>query len=371
MAQQKTTVAILLEGDAEDTVSKWMGTISDSRLEQLKEALNVSSLREAPIRNNAGNHMASSTFDTGVLPVSGTGLLRYQKGVTQDNITIEQVAIQIEPRRYNANFNYAGIANSALVSHPYLVLVSDWFNGRFKGCRGYYSPTPIKSDSSPLYHINLPNMNCLGYRDTTVGWICFYPDQETGLEYIDTTTVEGKITYTAARWYDEPFVSTMTETDGPKMYTLYRKAMGRHKPLSTINRPGAFSRRSTKNKTPDWICQEKYLIPILVGELELDNVVHSSFSYPHNTKIYARDIRTACLTSNSVYAETPMSKAREMILQLEGPLLEDGSVQSFTFGLATREPYQCAYPRIDFYPNKPFLGQGGSSVSPAKILKSL
>ena len=69
-------------------------------------------------------------------------------------------------------------ARKYYVAQPYRIVVADLLNGNIYGARTYYSPMPITYPQAPLYHVNLPNINCKGYRGNSVGWICLYHNED-------------------------------------------------------------------------------------------------------------------------------------------------------------------------------------------------
>lgn len=64
-----------------------------------------------------------------------------------------------------------------LVAQPWRVIIARYRGGNMVGARNFYRLRPIYSLDDELLHTNLANVNCLGYNNTAVGWICFYGDK--------------------------------------------------------------------------------------------------------------------------------------------------------------------------------------------------
>jgi len=116
-----------------------------------------------------------SAWDTGLLPVDGSGILSIR---TAGEYT--QFAYQHKPGLYHVNWGKSeGAAAAAYyLAQPYRIIICDMKEGNLLGARMFYSPYPITSPSQPLYHVNLPNINCKGYRGNGVGWICLYQNED-------------------------------------------------------------------------------------------------------------------------------------------------------------------------------------------------
>jgi hypothetical protein len=80
------------------------------------------------------------------------------------------------------------------------------------GARMFYRPAPLYPGDTALYHTNLPNINCVGYGGTAVGWVCFYgeaakKDWPSRLHRLVERCSGG-----------EGYNNNMTGTDGPCFY---------------------------------------------------------------------------------------------------------------------------------------------------------
>lgn len=159
-----------------------------------------------------------ASFDTGLLPLDGTGVLAIRSAGPHT-----QVVTQHAPGMYHINWGaHEGDTNAKTyyVAQPYRIVIGDFENGNLLGAKMFYSPYPITSPTNVLYHVNLPNINCKGYRGNAVGWICLYhkddwsslPFNEKVSRFIERCS--GVETYNDAN---------MSETDGPRFYSSKSK----------------------------------------------------------------------------------------------------------------------------------------------------
>ena len=152
-------------------------------------------------------------FDTGLLPVDGTGLLSIR---TAGNHT--QVAYQHAPGMYYVNwgaFEGDRFAVKYYVAQPYRIIIGDFLNGNIYGARTFYSPVPINHPNTPLYHVNLPNINCRGYRGNGVGWICLYHSEDVSSYPFNEKLAKLIDRCSGTEAYND---ANMSETDGPNFY---------------------------------------------------------------------------------------------------------------------------------------------------------
>lgn len=159
------------------------------------------------------NFSKESYFDSGLLPVDGTGLISIRKALNH-----VQICYQVKPGLYYVNWGQSeGDPNAQkyLLAQPYKVIIGDIVNDNFLGARTFYSPYPVTHPDTLLYHVNLPNINCRGYRGTGVGWNCLYHNQD-----ISNLPLNEKISNIVQRCsgveaYND---ANMSETDGPRFY---------------------------------------------------------------------------------------------------------------------------------------------------------
>jgi hypothetical protein len=135
-----------------------------------------------------------------------------------------QVAIECPPMiarmaysRYDAGngasrYGGSGIKGHALCAMPWRVILARYNGMNMIGARMFYRPAPLQATDNLLYHTNLPNINCVGYGGTSVGWVCFYHQ---GVDKDWPTTLE-KLIFRCSG--GEGYNNNMTETDGPHFY---------------------------------------------------------------------------------------------------------------------------------------------------------
>ena len=197
------------------------------------------------------NFSSSSYFDTGLLPVDGTGLLSIRKA---GNHT--QIAYQHAPGKYYINWgSYEGDheARKYYVAQPYRIVVADLLNGNIYGARTYYSPMPITYPQAPLYHVNLPNINCKGYRGNSVGWICLYHNEDISAYPFNEKLVKILDRCSGTETYND---NNMSETDGPCFYRENNKP-------DYLTNPQYWQDYSDQNGY-EWTLDPELWIPILV-----------------------------------------------------------------------------------------------------------
>jgi len=111
-------------------------------------------------------------FDTGLLPLDGTGLLGIRKAGDHT-----QVIYQHKPGMYYVNWGAYERDYDAVkfyFAQPYRIVIIDFLDNNLLGARTFYTVEPATHSGVQLYHVNLPNINCKGYRGNAVGWICLY-----------------------------------------------------------------------------------------------------------------------------------------------------------------------------------------------------
>jgi hypothetical protein len=194
-------------------------------------------------------------FDTGILPLEGTGVLAIRQA---GNHT--QFVFQHKPDVYRVIWGRSERDPSAknyYVAQPYRIVIGDHMDGELLGARHFYSPVPITMPGQPLYHCNVPNLNCKGYRGTSVGWICLYRRNNYG-----GLDLGQKINQTIVRASgDEAYNdANMSSTDGARFY------QNAGKPKYTWD-PTAWEAK-TKKDGVDWVLDQDLWIPIKVTDMD-------------------------------------------------------------------------------------------------------
>jgi hypothetical protein len=219
------------------------------------KSFNLDHVTDKDIVSFYSNFSAHASFDTGLLPLNGTGVLAIRTAGPHT-----QLVTQHAPGMYYINWGASEgdrNAKTYFVAQPYRIVIGDFVDGNLLGARMFYSPVPITSPNNVLYHVNLPNINCKGYRGNGVGWICLYlrddwsslPFNEKVVRFIERCS--GVETYNDAN---------MSETDGPRFYAQH------HKPEYFWN-PDAWAEHSEQNGY-DWTLDENLLIPVKVTDMD-------------------------------------------------------------------------------------------------------
>jgi hypothetical protein len=132
------------------------------------KSFNLDHVTDKDIVSFYRNFSSYAMFDTGLMPLSGTGVLAIRSAGNHTQITFQHEP-QINHINWGANEGDRD-AVTYTVAQPYRIWIGDLVDGNLYGARMFYSPYPITSPDQQLYHLNLPNTNCKGYRGNGVGW---------------------------------------------------------------------------------------------------------------------------------------------------------------------------------------------------------
>lgn len=198
-----------------------------------------------------------SYSDTGLMPLNGSGMLQIRKAGEY-----QQIAYQYTPDMHYINWgSHEGDSNARtyFVAQPYRIVIADIVNNNLLGARSFYSVEPITHMGVPLYHLNLPNVNCKGYRGNGVGWLCLYRNHDTTdftfsslVKYI-LERCSGTETYNDAN---------MSETDGPRFYYSHYKGDSAY---SRLWNPEQWEATSAEEGY-EWTLDPELWIPVLVRD---------------------------------------------------------------------------------------------------------
>lgn len=191
--------------------------------------------------------------DTGLLPVDGSGLLSVRSAGPHT-----QIAYQHKPGMYYINWGTHEGDPSAIkyyIAQPYRIVIADLLNGNILGARTFYSPNPITYPEAPLYHVNLPNINCRGYRGNAVGWICLYHNDDISNYPFNEKLIKILDRCSGTEAYND---ANMSETDGPRFYR------DNGKPLHLWD-PTLWQSYSRDNGY-EWTLDSDLWIPVLVKD---------------------------------------------------------------------------------------------------------
>lgn len=187
-------------------------------------------------------------FDTGLLP-PGLLVLR-QAGYHR------QLVFQLPPAIYHTIWGrHEGdpSAGTYLLAQPWRIVIADYHHDQLGGARMFYTPQPVVTLDQPLYHANVPNLNCRGYSGTGVGWICLYPRSAPLGETIAVSAANVLQRCSGMEAYND---ANMSQTDGPRFY------QANHKPAYTWD-PAVWEAKS-RTEGVDWTLDETLWLPILV-----------------------------------------------------------------------------------------------------------
>lgn len=203
---------------------------------------------------------SQALFDTGLMP---KGVRSYARHGDR-----EQVVVVIEPginRLQWGQHEGDNEAQSYMVAQPWQVVIIDFHKGNLLGARVFYSPIDIYTLHQPLYHANLSNINCLGYNDTSVGWICLYLNED-----MTHMNLHQKISRIIERVCGEEVFNfdNMSETDGVKFYSrladdVLVKDPERSKMLNVLSSP-SYWEKYTDEYGLDWVLDVNLWEPIVV-----------------------------------------------------------------------------------------------------------
>jgi len=230
-------------------------TNGDIVFQSTAESFGLDHITEKDFESFYTNFSKTAHFDTGLLPVDGSGMLSIR---TAGNHT--QIGYQYAPGMYFINwgaFEGDPQASKLYVAQPYRIVIADLYNGNLLGARTFYSPISIHHPSAPLYHVNLPNINCKGYRNNAVGWICLYHNEDISMYPFNEKVAKVLERCSGVEAYND---ANMSETDGPRLYK------DKSKP-SHIWNPQEWEKYSAEHGY-EWMMDPDLLIPVLVQDMD-------------------------------------------------------------------------------------------------------
>lgn len=236
-----------------------------------------------------------SYVDTGLMPVDGSGLLALRSA---GNHT--QVVYQHKPGMYYINWGQYEGDRSAVkyyVAQPYRIVIADLMDGNIYGARTFYSPVPITYPAAPLYHVNLPNINCKGYRGNGVGWICLYHNEDISSYPFGEKLAKILDRCSGTEAYND---QNMSETDGPRFYSSHKKP-------SYLYDPSEWQSYSADNGY-EWTLDPELWIPVLVKDRD-----NQDKHYPNGQPLTVADAITG--NYQAYYTDTTIPKPVNQILR--------------------------------------------------------
>ena len=221
-------------------------------MESVVESFGLEHITQKDMESFFLNFSKMAYFDTGLMPVDGSGMLSIRTAGPHT-----QIGYQHKPGMYYINWGkYEGdpSAQKIYVAQPWRIVIADIYNGNLLGARTFYSPVPIQHPSQPLYHVNLPNINCKGYRGNGVGWICLYHTHEIAHLPFSEKVAHILDRCSGTEAYND---QNMSETDGPRFYQEHGK------PIHLWD-PSTWQAYSDANGV-DWTLDPELWIPVLVA----------------------------------------------------------------------------------------------------------
>ena len=222
-------------------------------MRQTAKSFNLDHVTDKDIVSFYRNFSSFAMFDTGLMPLSGTGVLSIRSAGNHIQITFQHEP-QITLINWGASENDPQ-AKAYNVAQPYRIWIGDLIDGDMFGARMFYSPSPITSPDQPLYHLNLPNTNCQGYRGNSVGWQCLYHNESWSNLPFNEKIVRFAERCSGVETYND---ANMSETDGPRFYK-------ERKMPSYLWDPSKWQDK-TETEGLTWVFNDENWIPILVKD---------------------------------------------------------------------------------------------------------
>lgn len=275
-------------------------------------------------------------FDSGILP---PGLLSYRQAGEHTQIVIQSPP-SVNLICWGEHESDAGAENYTL-AQPWRIAIAETNKGALLGARIFYSPVPITRPDQPLYHQNLPNINCRGYNHTGVGWVCLYHKIDWTQMNLAQRCESLGLRVSGNEAYNN---ANMSETDGPRFYeaqytaNLKKKA----KDFAFLWDPHQWEKKS-QNEGVEWTLDPELWLPVLVTAkdnqdahdpkgipLTFDMAINGQAQYYYqDTKIkdfhaFARtDLDTPDVTKWAVAAFVEATHTPPPIVQTDGKVLPD------------------------------------------------
>jgi len=228
-------------------------------------SFNLDHVTDKDIRSFYAQFSNYAAFDTGLMPLDGTGVLSIRKAGPYT-----QVTYQHKPGSYYVNWGgYEKDPNAKkyLLAQPYRIVIIDFKNNNLLGARTFYSTVPATHLDIQLYHVNLPNINCKGYRGNGVGWICLYHNDDwSNLPFNERLALAVERCSGSESYND----ANMSETDGPR---FYQEMYSNDKTFNYLWDPKVWEEK-TLNQGYEWTTTDSCWIPIHVHDIDSQGAHH-------------------------------------------------------------------------------------------------
>jgi hypothetical protein len=233
--------------------------ITEDKVELIESLAGVEKKSDITIEDFYKNMSVHASFDTGILPVQGSGLLALRSA-----LGYMQTAYIYEPGIWYINWGSRERSTDAktyALAQPYRIVISDYFEGKVLGSRTLYSTIPIISGDEQLYHVNLPNLVCKGYGNgNCLGWLCLYHRPSDYKEKFPDKLKHMLDRSSGIETYND---GNMSGTDGPRFYkAMYTKSHPKnYNDYEYLWNPAVWEKKS-KSEGFDWTIDDKLWIPI-------------------------------------------------------------------------------------------------------------
>lgn len=222
------------------------------------QSFGLDHVTEKDIRSFYTNFSQHAAFDTGLMPLDGTGVLSIRKAGSYT-----QVAYQHKPGLYYVNWGETERdpnAKKYLFAQPYRIVIIDFKDNNLLGARTFYSKIPVTYPDVQLYHVNLPNINCKGYRGNAVGWICLYHNTDWSTLPFNERLALAIERCSGVESYND---ANMSETDGPR---FYQTMFSQDPSFSYFWNPVKWEKK-TQDEGHDWTLDAPW-IPVMVKDID-------------------------------------------------------------------------------------------------------
>ena len=223
------------------------------------KSFNLDHVTDKDILSFYRNFSSYALVDTGILPLQGTGILSIRSAGEYTQITFQH-APQISYINWGT-YEGDSTAKTYGLAQPYRIWIADLYKGTLLGARMFYSPYPITNPNAILYHVNLPNTNCKGYRGNGVGWQCLYHKEDMSDLPFNEKVVRIAERCSGVETFND---QNMSETDGPRFYQDHYKYDSEY---AYLWNPDLWQAK-TFNEGIDWTLDENIWIPIKVTSMD-------------------------------------------------------------------------------------------------------
>jgi hypothetical protein len=234
-------------------------------VELIENLAGIEKKSSIPIEDFYKNMSVHASFDTGILPVQGSGLLALRSA-----LGYMQTAYIYEPGIWYLNWGARERDTNAKTyacAQPYRIVISDYHKGKLLGSRTLYSTIPVISGDEQLYHVNVPNLVCQGYGSgNCLGWLCLYHKDG---DYKEKFPDKLKHMLDRSSGIETFNDRNMSETDGPRFYKkMYTKKYPKNfNDFDFLWDPVSWEKKS-KADGFEWTLDEKLWIAIECDSLD-------------------------------------------------------------------------------------------------------